>query len=116
MSDILEVPHVKPNTWEGQVYARDYNPSFGAPRNFGIYGINASSSVDETPKTVKVRAPATHDHLKFVPNSMRFNVDQDGNPVGAAAFSWMTQEFRADAQTSPAYAMKFNQTQYERTF
>jgi phage head maturation protease len=48
MSDILEVPHVKPNTWEGQVYARDYNPSFGAPRNFGIYGINASSSGNDS--------------------------------------------------------------------
>jgi hypothetical protein len=76
---------------------------------------HSSRTAEETPKTVKIRTPATHNHLQYVPNSMRFNVDQDGNPVGAAAFSWMTQEFRADAQTSPNYSMKFNQTAYERT-
>jgi hypothetical protein len=117
MSDILEVPHVKPGTWAGQMYARDYNPSFGAPRNFGIYGINASSSVaQEEPKTVKVRAPATHNHLQHVPNSMRFRVDEDNNPVGAAGFSWMTQNFSPDAQVSSTFAMSMGKTQYERTF
>ena len=118
IGDILEVPHVKPGTWAGQVYARDYNPSFGAPRNFGIYGINASSSMpaQEEPKTVKVRAPPVHDHLKFVPNSMRFRTDEEGNPVGAASFSWMTQNFSADANVTPNFAMAMGKTQYERSF
>jgi len=118
IGDILEVPHVKPGTWAGQLYARDYNPSFGAPRNFGIYGINASSSApaQEEPKTVKVRAPPVHDHLKFVPNSMRFRTDEEGNPVGAASFSWMTQNFSADANVTPNFAMAMGKTQYERSF
>jgi hypothetical protein len=120
MSDILEVPHVQPNTWAGDMYARDYNPHFGASRSYGVYGITASgvaaSSVSEVPKTVKLQAPPAHDRLHQVPNSLRFRVDEDGNPTGAAAFSHIVRNFSETAVTSPAFKVTKQEYNNEKTY
>jgi hypothetical protein len=113
MSDILQVPHVRSNTLFGQIYQKDYNASFG--QQYGPYGVHASG-VTEEPTMVSVKAPPVHDKLSYVPNSMRFNMDPQGNPSGAAWLSHIIHNFNKDARTSPKFGMRHDPIVYERTF
>jgi hypothetical protein len=104
LSDILTIPAIKPNTWEGNIYKDQYNPSFNAMSPYGVHA-SVSEQTSET-QTVTVKAPGTHKHMDWVPHSERFRTDQDGNPVGAAWFAHKTQHYRPGLAVTPGFKVE----------
>jgi hypothetical protein len=112
LGDILMVPKVRPNTIEGKIYREQYNQNNG----FKSYSINASNAEEEAGDTmVAVPAPATHDKLAFIPQSLRNRKDPDGYPTGAAWFSHAVRNWRPDGKVSSKFAIE-GKPQFERSF
>jgi hypothetical protein len=106
MTDLLVVPKVRPNTREGYMYQQLY----GSKQPMSV-----QASFGET-QTITVPAPPVHDKMAYCKNSLRNRKDEAGNPVGAAWFSTIVNNWRPDMKSkSNKFAMS-GDMKTERTF
>jgi hypothetical protein len=108
ISDLLNIPAIRPNTREGDMYRQMYNPSFYDASSIG-YGVQASgSTLSKEPDFVQIKSLPTHDRLHAVQNSMRFRVGEDGVRYGEAWQAHAQSLYAPNLQTHPS--VKFSQT------
>lgn len=106
MTDLLVVPKVRPNTREGYMYQQLY----GSKQPMSV-----QASFGET-QTVTVPAPPVHDKMAYCKNSLRNRKDEAGNPVGAAWFSTIVNNWRPDMKSKSNKFAVSGDMKTERTF